>query len=41
MEAEMTYFIGSKHVASVDFYSSYSQCPLEPSSYQVFGILAP
>lgn len=41
VEAEITDFIGSKYFASLDFCSSYWQCPSEPSSYQACGIIAP
>lgn len=40
-EAEITDFIGSKHLASLGFCSLYWHCPLEASLYLVSGIKAP
>lgn len=41
IEAELSDFIGSTHFASIDFCSSYWQCPLDPDSYDACGIISP
>lgn len=41
IEAELSDFKDSKHFTSTDFCSGYWQCPLNPESYDAFGIIAP
>lgn len=41
IEAELSDFNGCAHFASIDFCSSYWQCPLDPSSYEACGVIAP
>lgn len=41
IKAEIADFIKCNYFASLDFYSSYWQCPLKPSSYQACRIIPP